>query len=76
MSLLGATFLIYVIVRSDRYATEVVKLEGRAAVRATSSVPIFIPVTERQKQILMQVICMPVTVNKNQGIVKISTRDT
>jgi hypothetical protein len=65
-----------VIVKSYRYATEIVKLVGRAAVRATSSVPIFIPVTERQKQILIQVIYMHVIVNKNQGIVKISTRDT
>ena len=37
---------------------------------------IIIPATERQKQILLQVIYVPVTVNKNQGIWKISTRDT
>ena len=35
-----------------------------------------IPATERRKQILLQVIYTPVTVNKNQGIWKILTRDT
>lgn len=69
-------YRIGVIVRSERHATEIVTLEGRAAVSATSSVPIITPATQRQQQILLPVIYVPVTDNKNQGILKISTRDT
>lgn len=68
-------YRICVIVRGERHATEIVTLGG-AAVSGTSSVPIIIPATEIQKQILLQAVYMPVTVNKIQGILKTSTRDT